>query len=333
MVSWEGMKTLSQKQKNKKKQTYRIRNWHQYNESLVKRGSITLWLEKEAMHAWYSSPGKEAGKEGRPFIYSDKAIETILTLGKVYHLPLRGLEGFMRSITNIITFAKSMRVPDYSTYSRRGQDLAIGIRKKGIKEDEDIHVVVDSSGVKVYGEGEWKVRQHGYSKRRTWKKIHIAINEKGEIIAEEATGNDTHDADAITPLLSQIQERIASFGGDGAYDKRTVYDALLKRGIADIRIPPQHNAKIWKHGNSKDKPHPRDENLRAIRSIGREQWKEESGYHTRSRIEATMFRFKTILGERIQSRVWKNQVTELKLKCRILNQMLYLGMPESYKVA
>lgn len=333
MLLWEGMKTISQKQRNKKKQTYRIRNWHQYNESLVKRGSIILWLDTDAVIHWHSSADKEAKKEGRPFIYSDKAIETILTLGKVYHLPLRGLEGFMRSITSIITFTKNIRVPDYSTYSRRGQNLVIQIRKKEIKESEDVHVVVDSTGVKVFGEGEWKVRQHGYSKRRTWKKIHIAVNEKGEIIAEEATGNDTHDADAITPLLSQIQERVASFGGDGAYDKRNVYDALLKRGITDIRIPPQHNAKIWKHGNSKDKPHPRDENLRAIRSIGRNQWKEQSGYHTRSRIEATMFRFKTIRGERIQSRVWKNQVTELKLACKILNRMLYLGMPESYPVA
>lgn len=331
MVSWEGMKTLSQKQKKSRKH-YRIRNWHDYNESLVKRGSLTLWLEKESIDAWYSSPDKEQKKEGRPFVYSDTAIETILTLGEVYHLPLRTLEGFTKSLAAMISIA-NLRIPDYSTYSRRGQDLAIQIRKKNIKEGEDVHVVVDSSGVKVFGEGEWKVRQHGYSKRRTWKKIHIAINEKGEIIAEELTGNDAHDAEAIVPLLNQIQEHIASFGGDGAYDKRNVYDVLLKRGIPDIRIPPQHNAKIWQHGNTKAILHPRDENLRAIRRLGRKQWKQESGYHARSRIEATMFRLKTILGERIQSRVWKNQVTELKLRCKILNQMLYLGMPESYLFA
>lgn len=132
--------------------------------------------------------------------------------------------------------------------------------------------MVDSTGVKVFGEGEWKVRRHGYSKRRTWKKIHIAVNEKGEIIAKEVTGNDVHDACAVTSLLNQIQERIASFGGDGAYDKRNVYAALLKRGIADIRIPPQHNAKIWQHGNSKEK------STLAMKTFERyEAWGESAG--------------------------------------------------------
>jgi len=327
------MKTLPQKQKKTKKNAYRIRNWHDYNESLVKRGSLTLWLDKEASESWLACRGKEEKKEGRPFIYSDTAIEIILTVGSVYHLPLRALEGFLKSIASLFEKARSIRIPDYSTCSRRSKDLVIQIRTKKIKEDEDIHVVADSTGVKVFGEGEWKVRQHGYSKRRTWKKIHIAINEKGEIIATEVTGNDTHDAKMVTPLFNQVKERIASFGGDGAYDKGNVYEACLARGIPLILIPPQKNAKIWYHGNSKDSPHPRDENLRAIRMMGRKQWKKQSGYHTRSRIETTMFRLKTILGPTVQSRVWENQITELKLKCKILNKMFYLGMPESYPVA
>jgi len=328
------MKSVSQKQKKtkKKKSAYRVRNWHDYSESLVKRGSLTLWLDSEATESWFASPDKEKKKEGRPFIYSDAAIETILTVGSVYHLPLRALEGFLQSITALLD-SKTMRIPDYSTYSRRSKDLLIQIRKKKIKEDEDVHVVVDSSGVKVYGEGEWKVRQHGYSKRRTWKKIRIAINEKGEIVATEVTGNNTHDAEAITPLFNQVKERIASFAGDGAYDKASVYEACRARGIPSILIPPQKNAKIWRHGNSKASPHPRDENLRAIRRTGRKRWKQESGYHTRSRVETTMFRLKTILGPCVQSRTWKNQVTELKLKCKILNAMRYLGMPQSYPCA
>jgi len=328
------MKSVSQKQKKttKKKSAYRIRNWHNYNESLVKRGALTLWLDNEAAQSWFASHEKEEKKEGRPFVYSDSAIETILTVGNVYHLPLRALEGFLQSIAPLFDNSK-MRIPDYSTYSRRSKDLIIQIRKKRIKEDEDVHAVVDSTGVKVYGEGEWKVRQHGYSKRRTWKKIHIAINEKGEIIATEVTGNDTHDAQAITPLFNQVEERIASFGGDGAYDKGSVYEACRARGIPLLLIPPQKNAKIWRHKNSKASPHPRDENLRAIRKLGREEWKKQSGYHARSHVETTMFRFKTILGPSVQSRTWKNQVTELKLKCKILNKMLSLGMPESYLAA
>lgn len=327
------MKSVSQKQKKTKKSAYRVRNWHDYNESLVKRGSLTLWLDTEATEFWFACPDNEEKKEGRPFVYSDTAIETILTVGSVYHLPLRALEGFLQSIASLFERKGNIRIPDYSTYSRRSKDLVIQIRKKRIKEGENVHVVADSSGVKVYGEGEWKVRQHGYSKRRTWKKIHIAINEKGEIIATEVTGNDVHDAEVILPLLNQIQEPIASFGGDGAYDKGSVYDACKARGIPLLLIPPQKNAKIWRHGNCKGEPHPRDENLRAIRRIGRKEWKKQSGYHTRSRVETTMFRLKTILGPSVQSRAWKNQVTELKLKCKILNKMLYLGMPESYLAA
>lgn len=291
-----------------------------------------LWLDEETTGSWYASASEGERKEGRPFIYSDTAIETILTVGVVYHLPLRALEGFLGSIASLFE-RTAMRIPDYSTCSRRSKNLVIEIRKKKLKEDEDVHVVVDSTGVKVFGEGEWKVRQHGYSKRRTWKKIHIGINEKGEIVATEVTGNDTHDADVATSLLNQVKERIASFGGDGAYDTQSVYDACRARGIPRILIPPRRDAKIRRHGNSKASPHPRDENLRMIRKVGRKQWKKQSGYHTRSRIEATMFRFKTILGPCAKSRAWRNQITELKIKCNILNRMLYLGMPESYRVA
>ena len=327
------MKTISQKQRKTKKHQYRIKNWRQYNESLVKRGSITLWLDKEATDSWYATSDKKIKKEGHPFVYSDKAIETILTLGKVYHLPLRGLEGFVQSLTAIVTLQQDIRIPDYSTYSRRGQNLPIQIRKKKIKEGENINVVVDSSGVKVYGEGEWKVRQHGASKRRTWKKIHIAINEKGEIIAEEATGNDISDGDAITPLLEQVSSPIDSLAGDGAYDKQKVYNLLQQRGVSRILIPPQHNAKIWRHGNCKIAPHPRDENLRAIRKQGRKAWKIASGYHTRSLVENTMFRLKTILGSRIRSRSWSRQKTEIRIMCSVLNKMFYQGMPDSFQIA
>lgn len=311
--------------KGGKKKRYQVRNWSTYNQALVKRGSIDLWLDPGSLNAWKAEP---SGRPGAPRTYADAAIQCALTVRSIFRLPLRGTEGFLASLSRLLKIECS--VPDFTTLSRRGKELPVLLAKT--KKEKTI-IAIDSTGAKVYGEGEWKVRQHGASKRRTWKKIHIAIDENGEIRAAEATGNDAHDSEVAKTLLAQEDATITTFAGDGGYDRRRVYDALRERNVLDVLVPPQKNAKIWQHGNCKAPPHARDENLRHVRRTGRKAWKEQVGYHVRSLIESTMFRFKTIFGDRLQSRGPDQQDAEIHLKCRILNQMFHLGMPDTIAIA
>jgi len=317
----------------KKKKKYLVKNWKQYNESLMNRGKVFFYISEEVLSQWNSNPKKkESQKRGRPEKYSDLAIETALIISQVYHLPLRQTEGYLNDIfSKIGSLCKS---PDYSTLSLRGKKLSVSIRVRNIRKG-NLHVVVDSTGIKVYGEGEWKVRKHGWGKHRTWLKLHLGADENtGEILMGEVTGNDVHDSETVSPMLRQLpkDQEIDQFSGDGAYDTWTCYQALQERDVSKISIPPQKNAKIKKHGNSKGDSLPRDENLRSIREVGRKQWKINSNYHRRSLSETAMFRLKTIFGERVSARTFENQRTHLLLRLKILNRMTLLGMPESYVV-
>ena len=197
-----------------------------------------------------------------------------------------------------------------------------------------MHAVLDSTGLKVFGEGEWKVRQHGYSKRRTWRKLHLSVDSGSqEIQAVVLSEASLDDAGAVPELLDQMVEPVEQMSGDGAYDKRKVYHACVGRGITRVTIPPRKDARIWQHGNCSRQPLVRDENLRQIRKMGRKEWKRESGYHQRSLAETAMFRFKTIFGSYLQARRLPQQKTEAKVKCAALNRITHLGMPDSYRVA
>ena len=226
----------------------------------------------------------------------------------------------------------NLPVPDHSTLSKRGKDLKVNLPKK---TSQPLNIVMDSTGLKVYGEGEWKVRQYGVSKRRTWLKLHIGANPAdGEIQAVLLTENSISDDQAVAGLLKQIEQPIVDFAADGAYDKRKVYDSLKAHSPEiNILIPPRKNARIWKHGNSKEERLKRDENLRYIRKHGRKEWKKNSGYHTRSLAETTMFRLKTIFGHRLSARLFETQTPQALVRCAALNKMTHLGMPEAYKVA
>jgi hypothetical protein len=312
------------KHKNKQKKIYRVRNWREYNEALRQRGSLEFWVSDEVLARWYATP---MGTPGAPTVYSAAAIEAALTIRTLFHLPLRQTEGFLTSLFHQLRL--TLPVPDYSTLSRRGRFLLVKLPKRRKKKTI---VVIDSSGVKVYGEGEWKVRQHGPGKRRKWKKIHIGIDEDGEIRMGKVTDATTGDASVAESLLGQETAQIEAAFMDGAYDKRKVYDACIRKNIPRIAIPPRHDARVWQHGNTKAPPHPRDANLCTIRRHGRAEWKETSGYHQRSLVENTMFRYKTILGDRVRSREDSRQRTELELGFSILNRMFELGMPDSYAV-
>lgn len=314
------------KTRSRPKLLYRVKNWSDYDKALVQRGSITIWLTDDFEKEWRHTGEKQRGSQ---FDYSDQAILVMLTVKEVFHLTNRQTEGFMRSLFALMKV--NLPVPDHSTLSKRGKDLKVNLPKKS---SQRLNIVMDSTGLKIYGEGEWKVRQHGVSKRRTWRKLHVGANpEDGEIQAVILTENSVSDGDAVETLLQQIEQEIDQFAADGAYDKRKVYDSLNAHSPeVDILIPPRKNARIWKHGNTKTQRLKRDENLRSIRKQGRQEWKKQSGYHVRSLAETTMFRFKTIFGDGLSARLIETQTTQALVRCAALNSMTHLGMPQSYKV-
>jgi len=313
--------------RSRPKTLYRVKNWSEYDQALVQRGSITIWVSDDFEKSWQYAGEKQRGSQ---FEYSAQAITIMLTMKNVFHLPNRATEGFVHSIFTML--GVRLPVPDHTTLSRRGKDLEVVLPKKVCGH---LDIVMDSTGLKIYGEGEWKVRTHGKSKRRTWRKLHIGADpESGEIEAVALTENSVDDARMVEPLLDQIDQPIDRFAGDGSYDKRKVYDSLNRRAAqAKVLIPPHKNAHIWQHGNTQTERLKRDENLRAIRKLGRKAWKDTSGYHMRSLAETTMFRFKTIFGERLSARLLETQTTQALICCAALNRMTHLGMPDSYKVS
>lgn len=278
------------------------------------------------MQAW--TPDREAPKKrGGQRAYSDGAIECLLMVKAVYHLDYRQTEGFAGSMSRLMKV--NLPIPDYTTLNRRAKGLKVALPTS---EKGPIHAVLDSTGLKVYGEGEWKVRKHGYSKRRTWRKLHLCVDEAtGEIESEVLTEAGVDDAEVTEELLNQTTAEIEQMSGDGAYDQEKVYRAAANRKVERITIPPRRDAVLWQE--SEGQPHPRNTNLRRVQEIGRAEWKAECGYHRRSLAETAMFRFKTIFGGAMTAREENRQKTEARVKCAALNRMTRQGMPESYRVS
>ncbi len=318
------MPTKKKTAKRSQKRSFRLRNWKEYTASLVQRGSLTLWIDQEALEGWICQA--RTGKKGASRLYADSAILCALTLQQIYHLPLRGTEGFLGSLFALL--GVDLPVPDYTTLCRRRKNLPVCLDHQ--HSGQALHLVVDSTGFKVFGEGEWKVRQHGYSKRRTWRKLHLAIDaDTQQIVAAMVSTNDYADCEILPELIEQVEAPIESVAADGAYDTRDCYQAVRQKG-AKALIPPRKGARIWVHANTKQERLDRDQNLRAIRKVGRKRWKEQSGYHQRSLAETGMFRLKTCFSERLSARDFDGQAVELFVRCRALNLMTRLTMPQSY---
>ena len=216
----QASKARSKKRTTTRKSQHRIRNWHDYNESLVQRGSITLWISEEDIGAWKPDGPR---KRGGQLQYSDGAIQCLLMVRSVFHLTLRATEGFLRSLFHLLGW--ELPVPDYTTLCKRAKRLAVSLLRTATGP---LHLVLDSTGLKVFGEGEWKVRQHGYTKRRTWRKLHLSVDsETQEIQAVVLSEASLDDAGAAPELLDQSTESVEQVGGDGAYDKRKVYETAL----------------------------------------------------------------------------------------------------------
>jgi len=310
--------------------TYRLRNWRDYNASLVRRGSLTLWLEENLADFWLCSD--KTGKAGASRAYSDRAIEICLSLRLLFRLPLRQTEGFVRSL--LCQAGLSLPIPDYTTLCRRQKALPVRLPVRSSQRPR--HLVLDSTGLKVYGEGEWKVRKHGKDRRRVWRKLHLSVDETtGEVLAVEMTDGDTADGPLLPPLVTESQRtggKIDQASADGAYDSWSNNQFLTEQNIVST-IPPRKGSRIRQHGNCRHTPPlQRDENLRNIRRLGSKPWAQESGYSRRSLAETQMMRQKKILGGALASRCAENQTVECRLRCAILNRLTHLGMPDSYPI-
>jgi hypothetical protein len=312
---------------SKKKDKYRTRNWKEYNASLVNRGSITFWFEEKSAENWYSI--ERTHKPGRPETYSDDAIRCGLMIKAVFRTALRFLQGFVDSIIRLLKL--DLRCPHYSVFSRRAKDLNIPLRKL-LKPGEKLNVIFDSTGVKVFGEGEWKVRKHGYSKRRTWRKVHVGMcADSGQVVVSGMTSNNMSDDETMIHMMGALEGiPLGDVLGDGAYDTTDCREAICDLGGNPI-IPPDKTAKVQK-GRRLPCLKTRDQAIQRIEELGEEgraQWKKEVNYHRRSRVETFMYRYKTILGDRFTSRKPSTQATEVRIKIDVLNRMIELGMPKS----
>lgn len=309
--------------KNKKpKPKYRTRNWKQYNTALTNRGSLTLWFDTAARDGWINS-NRPSGP-GHPTLYSDAAILCSLSIREVYHLPLRQTQGLLRSIIQLLEL--DLPVPDYTLLSRRARKLKVKLASISGKKIE--HLIFDSTGLKVYGEGEWKVRQHKAEKRRTWRKLHISIDASTQQITTAlVTSNKVVDPRVLPNMLKQVEAEVERVYADGAYDSRDCYRAIHKKRAKPI-IPPRAGSTTWKDGFLED----RNSNVRGVEKLGEKEWKKEAGYHLRSLVETAMFRMKWIFSDKLRGRRDDTQVTEAMIRCRALNRMTDLGMPDSYKV-
>jgi Transposase DDE domain len=322
------------------KKAYRVRNWRKYNEALVNRGSINFWFSEEMINNWHINDSLKT--RGRPKKYSDMAITCGLTLKAVFKLSFRAVEGFIKSLVDRLKI--KAEVPDYSLLCKRQKTLKVSFAKKSLKPGESIHILVDSTGLKIFGEGEWKVRQHGYVKRREWRKLHLAVNANNqEIEAFQLTELDVQDGKTLPKLLNEIDKKIDGVTGDGAFDQYKIYKLSEERNFKLI-VPPKRDAKLTKEctGFSTRKKHTpemlhalknRDCVIEKIRQIGRTKWKQESGYHRRSLVETSMFRIKTLLGTRLSTRKFEHQQVEAAIWCNVINQMTNLGMPLSVAVS
>lgn len=310
------------------KTIYRVRNWSSYNQSLINRGNIRLWFDASVAELWYDQRPCEAGGQ---YVYSDFCIEAILMLRSVFSLSLRASEGFCQGLVDLMGL--DLAVPSYTQLSRRAAGLSIDLSLPS--DNRPIDLVVDSTGVKVYGEGEWKVRKHGYSKRRTWRKLHLGIDPlTGMCHAQVLTDNGVGSGDGqqLKDLLDQVNQPIKRVAGDGAYDSFEIWQMLEKRQIAGL-IPPAENAVYWVDEEENLLNLERNDILACIDRSSRKEWKQSSGYHMRSMAENGMYRYKTLFGASLKSRKDKQQQIEAFINIKCMNKMTEMGMPISVKVA
>ena len=305
----------------KYKTKYRVGNWPEYERALVQRGDITLWLSADAIAAWTPAP---SGRRGGQRKFSDHAVETALTLRLVFGLPLRQAEGFLRSVLSLMHV--DLEAPDHTTLSRRSQHL--DVRFHLVPADEPLHLIVDSTGLSIVGEGEWAAGKHGGRGTRGWKKLHFGVDGSGAIVAHVLTDGSADDATTALTLIDAVEGAISRFTADGAYDTIAIYEAADARG-AEVVVPPTKTAAVSRR---RPRASARDHTILRVKQVGRRQWKKDAGYHRQARVENAFFRYKSIIGGRLRARHAMAQETEAAIACNILNRMTELGRPASFAI-
>ena len=297
---------------------YRVGNWRAYERALVSRGDVTLWFSPDARAAWGVPPSGRPGGQQR---FSDLAIETALTLRLVFHLPLRQTEGFVRSILTVMR--AGLDAPDHTTLSRRSQLLDVAAHD--LPATGPLHLIVDSTGLSVVGEGEWAAAKHGGRGTRGWKKLHLGVDRSGVIVAHALTEATVDDATVGIDLIGAAAGDVASVTADAAYDTVAFYEAASARH-AQVVVPPIRTAKVSRHG---PRSSVRDRTISDVETLGRREWQKASGYHRQARVENAFFRYKSIIGDGLRARSGGGREVEASLACRVLNRMTALGRPES----
>jgi hypothetical protein len=290
------------------------------------RGGITFWIDESALAAWkYPQTNR---RPGAPKMYADTAIQCTLIVKSVYRLSLRAAQGFVSSVMNLMRL--DLPVPSYSTICRRQGALTVPIFSSSNSRPR--HIVIDATGLRVYGAGEWHVQKHGGGRRRTWRKLHLGVDEQTkEIVAVEITASHVHDSQVLPGLLTQISSTVCQVSGDGAYDTKACYEFIGQRG-AKATIPPRRNAKRMKCFNPSQKFAIRNAHFRQIQQQGRYGWRVASGCTRQSLAKNGIFRFKRIFGSRVRTRRLDNQRVEGWIKCKVLNRMVSIGMPVSERM-
>lgn len=308
------------------KQRRRVTNWKEYDAALRRRGSLTVWFTDAAIAAWRAAPRVTPG--GQPH-YSPLAITTGLTLRAVFRLALRQTEGLIGSILRLLGL--DLAVPDHSTMSRRAETLAVPPRPRSATGP--LHLLVDSTGLKLCGSGEWLIEKHGTKKRRSWRKLHIGVDaDTGQIVAAEVTTNDVDDGSRVGPLLEQVMDPVASFTGDGAYDRDDVYGAVAGRHPEAAVVAPPRSTAVPSE-TAETAPTQRGRHLQMIAERGRMGWQKAAGYNRRALVEAPISRYKRVIGDALRFRTVSRQATEVAIAVNVLNRMLECGRPKSVRVA
>jgi hypothetical protein len=302
------------------KQQRRTTNSAAYDAALRQRGSLTVWFTDAAIAAWKAEPRTTRGGQSR---YSALAIATALTLKAVFRLALRQTEGLIGSI--IALLGLDLSVPDHTTLSRRAESLDVVRPRPGAGP---VHLLVDSTGLKLCGSGEWLLEKHGTKTRRSWRKLHIAIDaDTGQIVTATLTTSDVDDASQVGPLLDQVDSPVASFTADGAYDQDGVYGEVVSRHPeASVIVPPRSSA--VPSDTAQTAPTMRDRHLQTIAERGRMAWQKASGYNWRALVEAGISRFKRVIGDGLRSRTDQRRATEVEIAVNALNRMFELGRPQ-----
>jgi IS5 family transposase len=303
------------------KTKYRVANWSAYSRALVRRGDVTVWLAPEAIAAW--TP-RWRGRRGGQRRYSDLTIETALTLRLLYHLPLRQAVGFLHALFAMLHV--DLAAPDHTTLSRRGQHLPRRLRP--VPSCKRIHLVLDSTGLSIVGEGEWAAVKHGARGRGSWKTLHLGVDRSGVILAHTLTEATVDDATTALDLIDAVAGTLVSVTADAADDTAVVYETAAARG-ATVVVPPVRTASVSRHGLRSPA---RDRTITSVKQLGRRRWKKTSGYRRQARVENAFFRYKSIIGDGLRVRSAAGQRSEAVLGYEILNRMTALGRPASYSI-